>query len=99
MKKKRPTVTFNEEYEVKYDYQKPDGYWVFSNIETFSVPVMHGVNEKNNHNRARAKAQEELSKNGPPVVLKKRLPKSRPAPIQADLLLAEGPPPWEDEIP
>jgi len=49
---------FSEEYEVSLDYKKPDGYWVCSHKETVSVPVRHGVNEKNNHSEAEAIAKE-----------------------------------------
>lgn len=45
-------MTFNEEYIVKVNYQKDDGYWVIGEVVDVSVPVEHGVNEKNNHNRA-----------------------------------------------
>lgn len=44
---------FNEQYEVNFDYQKPDGYWICSHKEHVSVPVRHGANEKNNHNAAK----------------------------------------------
>lgn len=43
---------FHEQYEVNLDYLKPDGYWAMSHIETVFVPVKHGVNEKNNHDKA-----------------------------------------------
>ena len=64
MKKKKTDGWFREQYEVKFDYQKHDGYWVFGNIETFIVPTDHGHNEKNNHDKARAVAQWELEKRG-----------------------------------
>lgn len=56
--------TFGEQYEVSLDYRKPDGYWVCSHREYVSVPVKHGVNEKNNHAAAE-------------VIAKQRYPKCR----------------------
>lgn len=50
--------TFSEQYEVSLDYRKPDGYWVFSHKEHVSVPVKHGVNEKNNHAAAESIAMQ-----------------------------------------
>lgn len=44
--------TSMEQYFVKLNYQKPDGYWVFGKIIEISVEVVHGVNEKNNHDEA-----------------------------------------------
>jgi hypothetical protein len=44
--------TFDEEYIVSLNYQKQDGYWVYSHKESFCVPVSHGVNEKDNHDEA-----------------------------------------------
>lgn len=44
--------TFKEGYSVKYDYRKPDGYWRIGAIEDVFVKVVHGVNEKNNHDKA-----------------------------------------------
>ena len=45
---------FNEPYEVSLDYRKPDGFWVHNHRVVVTVPVAHGVNEKNNHDRAEA---------------------------------------------
>lgn len=45
--------TFNEQYEIIYDYKKPDGFWAISAKETVMVKCQHGVNEKNNHNKAK----------------------------------------------
>ena len=56
------TDTFGEQYEVSLDYQKPDGYWVCSHLEHVSVPVKHGVNEKNNHAAAEAIAKQRFPK-------------------------------------
>lgn len=56
-KKKITPKTFGEQYEVSLDYQKADGYWVFSHIEHVRVQVTHGVNEKNNHEAAAAIAK------------------------------------------
>jgi hypothetical protein len=54
--------TFGEQYEVSLDYQKPDGCWVCSHQEHVSVPVAHGVNEKNNHAAAEAIARQRYPK-------------------------------------
>lgn len=54
--------TFVEQYEVSLDYKKPDGYWVCSHREHVSVPVKHGVNEKNNHAAAEAIAKQRYPK-------------------------------------
>lgn len=48
------TKTFKETYNVKLNYQKPDGYWVIGHEEVFQVEVRHGVKEKNNHDKAEA---------------------------------------------
>jgi len=45
--------TFMEEYSVKFSYKKEDGFWKQSAIEDVFVEVEHGVNEKNNHLKAR----------------------------------------------
>ena len=48
---KKKKNTFNEAYTIIATYLKADGYW--SNIKkTQVVEVVHGVNEKNNHNEA-----------------------------------------------
>ena len=44
--------TFQEQYEIVFDYQKDDGYWSCSNKEDVFVTVKHGVNEGNNHEAA-----------------------------------------------
>lgn len=44
--------TFNEAYEIKYHCKRDDGYWDYGCIETVTVPVKHGVNEKCNHDLA-----------------------------------------------
>ena len=52
MKKVNRNTTFGETYTVKAEYQKEDGFW--TNIEdTQTVKVVHGVNEKNNHEKAK----------------------------------------------
>ena len=43
---------FEEEYLVKINYQKPDGYWKVGHIESVCVKVKHGVNERANHEEA-----------------------------------------------
>lgn len=45
--------TFGEEYRIRYSYQKPDGYWAYGQEDYVTVPVRHGVNEKDNHDRAK----------------------------------------------
>ena len=44
---------FMEQYDVKLNYQKDDGYWVIGHIENIFIKVKHGVNEKNNHDEAK----------------------------------------------
>ena len=41
-----------EVYEVVFDHQKDDGYWVCSKKELVSISVKHGCSEKNNHDQA-----------------------------------------------
>lgn len=49
---KKSNNTFGEPYTIKAIYQKENGFW--TNIEeTQIVEVVHGVNEKNNHKKAR----------------------------------------------
>jgi hypothetical protein len=50
-------ATFGEEYEISLDYQKSDGYWVMSHLILVSVPVVYGINEKDNHDKAEAIAK------------------------------------------
>lgn len=45
---------FNEDYQVKFNVKKEDGYWSYGVTETVSVSVRHGENEKNAHDRAKA---------------------------------------------
>ena len=46
--------TFGEEYIVKFDYfDKKTGFWVCSHEEDVVIRVVHGVNEKANHDKAR----------------------------------------------
>lgn len=48
---KREKNTFGEAYTIKATYQKEDGFW--TTIETTQiVEVVHGVNEKCNHDEA-----------------------------------------------
>jgi uncharacterized protein YktA (UPF0223 family) len=49
MKKKKNT--FGEAYTIKATYQKEDGFWTTIEI-TQVVEVVHGVNEKCNHDKA-----------------------------------------------
>lgn len=44
--------TFDEAYTIKAEYQKEDGFWTTIKI-TQLVPVTNGVNEKNNHEKAK----------------------------------------------
>lgn len=53
-------TTITEDYEVRLDYQKPDGYWVFSHRERVTVQSMHGVDEKDNHAAAEAVAKQKF---------------------------------------
>ena len=50
--KKKKSSTFLEEYIVRYDRQKMDGYWENNQYMDISVPCQHGVREKNNHEKA-----------------------------------------------
>lgn len=54
----RKNDTFQEEYIVILDYQKPDGFWVWGHREEVFVTVRHGIKEKNNHAEA-----EKIAKN------------------------------------
>lgn len=49
--------TFTEEYTVKLNYQKPDGYWVWGHEAQINVQCQHGVDEKCNHEKAKKLAQ------------------------------------------
>jgi len=44
--------TFREAYIVKFNYQKPGGFLVFSHEEQVLIDVEHGINEKNSHEKA-----------------------------------------------
>jgi hypothetical protein len=54
--------TFKETYFVKLNYQKDDGYWVTGHIVEIDIDVIHGQNEKNNHDRAKKAALEQFPK-------------------------------------
>jgi len=54
--------TFAEEYQIRYNYQKPDGFWVYGAITNVFVDVKHGVNERNNHDQAKKIFQKENPK-------------------------------------
>ena len=43
---------FSEQYEVKFSYQKPDGYWECSKKELISIPIKTNMKEKCNHEKA-----------------------------------------------
>lgn len=45
--------TFPEEYEIDYAFQREDGYWTWGAKASVFVEVEHGVNEKNNHAKAK----------------------------------------------
>lgn len=49
----KPKRTFLEEYVVAYDYQNEQGFWRNGDPESIFVEVVHGENEKNNHEAAR----------------------------------------------
>ena len=53
MKKKKEVLknTFEEAYTIKGTYQKEDGFWTTIK-ETQLVDVVHGINEKDNHEQA-----------------------------------------------
>ena len=38
-----------EEYVIKYNLKKPDGYYSYGEVTSVFVPVKHGINEKCNH--------------------------------------------------
>lgn len=48
---KKPGI-FKEAYMVKFNYQKPDAYWVVGCIEKVYIDCQHGINEKNSHQEA-----------------------------------------------
>ena len=50
--------TFLEEYEVKLDYKKQDGYWICSHVESVHVELQYGDDEKNHHEAAKKIALE-----------------------------------------
>lgn len=52
-KRKTKPVPFTEQYEIRYDYKKPDGYWVHSALETIDVVVDPHKNVKRNHEQAK----------------------------------------------
>ena len=54
--------TFSEAYEVSLDYQKEDGYWVKSHKVIVLVEIQHGINEKNNHEKAEEIAKQMFTK-------------------------------------
>lgn len=51
-----------EQYVVKLNYQKDDGYWVTGHTEDIFVKVKHGSNEKNNHDKAKNMALKKFPK-------------------------------------
>lgn len=48
---------FLEDYRVKINRRKPDGYWVIGEVVTVKVPLRWGEPEKVNHDRAEALAR------------------------------------------
>jgi hypothetical protein len=44
--------SFNEQYLIKAKYQKEDGYWTYIE-KSQDVEIINGVNEKNNHEKAK----------------------------------------------
>lgn len=50
-------MMLSEQYIVKLNYQKPDGYWVVGHEEEVSVLVNHKMQEKNNHDAAEVLAK------------------------------------------
>jgi TRAP-type uncharacterized transport system substrate-binding protein len=51
IKLKKKNEYFDEAYTIKAIYQDNDGFWKYIN-ETQLVPVKHGINEKDNHQKA-----------------------------------------------
>ena len=45
--------TFKEGYEIKFSYLKEDGFFEYGKKTIIYVNVVHGINEKNNHEIAR----------------------------------------------
>lgn len=45
--------TFLETYKIIYNIKKSDGYWLTHCEEIISVPIKHGIREKNNHIQAK----------------------------------------------
>lgn len=60
MMKTKKNSTFNEPYTIKGVYRREDGFYEYFE-ETHCVPVIHGVNEKNNHQKAK---ESFIKKNG-----------------------------------
>lgn len=50
--------TFDEQYEVSLDYQKPEGSWVHNAKLLVTVSVVHKADEKCNHDKAAQIASE-----------------------------------------
>lgn len=59
VKKKKQENTFKEQYQIVYDYKKDNGFWVISTKKYIFVDVVHGNNEKCNHNKAKRLFQKE----------------------------------------
>lgn len=57
MKKIKKKDFFDEQYIVVLNYKKPDGNWVWSHKIDVFVSVRHGINEKNNHEKAERAAK------------------------------------------
>ena len=43
---------YSEQYEVRYDYQKPDGFWVISSTVIIDVPHSQYETGKDKHDEA-----------------------------------------------
>lgn len=42
----------SESYQVKLNYQKPNGFWLMGHIFEIMVPIKPGMKEKQNHGEA-----------------------------------------------
>ncbi len=59
--KNKKSNTFKELYEVRFNYTNEKGFRVVSQVDVVHVDVVHGVNEKCNHNKARIVIEEKYA--------------------------------------
>jgi hypothetical protein len=57
---KNKAAAHNEQYIIRYDYLKPDGYWLRHQYMDIEINLSNHPNEKNNHDAAYSLAEEKL---------------------------------------